>query len=294
MQRNSGELTEMIAPPVPEELFRVWLQRELVTYQVKQLFPDLAQVGVEKSKECQGVLTTGLANKPEEQSMVVDPVVLKGTSAICGKISQLGRTSPVHSLSSTLSHSSDSMTSESTGSTCSFPDLSSTSDLVGCLEFDVGAVFGSQAQSKELCIQDSSSSKCFRKEVPSFIEEEMKKFPVTGGFSHTEMMLLLLFGYELFFEEKVYSVLKQSLRTARGRGSIRRKIEKIVAQECGRTGHFGGLLKFHRRVVVKKLLKRKLLKVIQDNKVNGSAALKTFTHQLCEYIAANNLLEESA
>lgn len=66
--------------------------------------------------------------------------------------------------------------------------------------------------------------------LPRFIHEASVNLPKSGVFSGIELVILLFYSYELFFEDTPYSIIKKILGTERGRTTLRRKLYKTLGK----------------------------------------------------------------
>ena len=66
--------------------------------------------------------------------------------------------------------------------------------------------------------------------LPRFIHEASLNLPKSGIFSGIELVILLFYSYELFFEDTPYSIIKKILGTERGRTTLRRKLYKTLGK----------------------------------------------------------------
>ena len=66
--------------------------------------------------------------------------------------------------------------------------------------------------------------------LPRFIHDASLSLPKSGIFSGIELVILLFYSFELFFEDTPYSIIKKILGTERGRTTLRRKLYKTLAK----------------------------------------------------------------
>mmetsp|Transcript_14603 Transcript_14603/g.18053 ORF Transcript_14603/g.18053 Transcript_14603/m.18053 type:complete len:271 (-) Transcript_14603:133-945(-) len=124
----------------------------------------------------------------------------------------------------------------------------------------------------------SKVEKCL---TPKFIREELKKANGTGEFTKPELMITLFYAYKYFDHSNAYSKVRARMSNVRSRASIRRKIEKIVAQERGISG--GLLLKKEKREEFSRVILDRFWKTIKSVDQMDEPRVRTFTSQMRSY-----------
>lgn len=118
--------------------------------------------------------------------------------------------------------------------------------------------------------------------VPEFITKELEETIGEGRFTSTELMTCLLFGYTESLKANSYATIKQLMGNKRSRGSIRRKIEKIVKKETGINGGLLGIENENQKIVLESLWKR-FMKLANETENKGSDREKEFSRRIKEF-----------
>lgn len=110
--------------------------------------------------------------------------------------------------------------------------------------------------------------------TPEFIVQELQLTKGSGEFTTTEVIIMLFYAYKYFNDFDVYSKIRSCMNFTRSRASIRRKIEKIVAQELNTRG---GLLGNDQiRESSKQICLKKFWELTHELRVVGTREMRTF------------------
>lgn len=118
--------------------------------------------------------------------------------------------------------------------------------------------------------------------VPEYVTRELTATSGEGRFTTQELLCCLLFAYTESLKANSYATIKMLMGDKRSRGSIRRKVEKIVKKETGIKGGLLGIDSANQELVLESLWKR-FMKLAEETKRNGSPELVDFTTKLCQY-----------
>lgn len=124
--------------------------------------------------------------------------------------------------------------------------------------------------------------------TPKFIRDELKRANGTGEFTKPELLITLFYAYKYFDNTNAYSKVRACMSNVRSRASIRRKIEKIVAQERGISG--GLLLKKEKREEYKRVILDRFWKVIQSIGKKDELKVQSFAVQMKQYCESEKVL----
>ena len=120
------------------------------------------------------------------------------------------------------------------------------------------------------------------KYVPEYITRELTSTSGEGRFTTQELLCCLLFAYTESLKANSYATIKMLMGDKRSRGSIRRKVEKVVKKETGIKGGLLGIDSANQELVLESLWKR-FMKLAEETKRTGSPELVDFTTKLCQY-----------
>lgn len=118
--------------------------------------------------------------------------------------------------------------------------------------------------------------------VPEYITRELTATSGEGRFTTQELLCCLLFAYTESLKANSYATIKMLMGDKRSRGSIRRKVEKVVKKETGIKGGLLGIDSANQELVLESLWKR-FMKLAEETKKTGSPELVEFTTKLCQY-----------
>lgn len=149
------------------------------------------------------------------------------------------------------------------------------------LRTEPDSTVGSKPVQKVTKKSTSARSTAEKSLTPKFIRDELRRANGTGEFTKPELLITLFYAYKYFDHTNAYSKVRACMSNVRSRASIRRKIEKIVAQERGISG--GLLLKKERREEYKRVILERFWKVIENIEKADDQKVKNFAIQIKEY-----------
>lgn len=118
--------------------------------------------------------------------------------------------------------------------------------------------------------------------VPDYVTKELTSTSGEGRFTTPELLCCLLFAYTESLKANSYATIKMLMGDKRSRGSIRRKVEKIVKKETGIKGGLLGIDAANQQLVLEALWDR-FMRLAEETNKTGSPELVQFTTKLCQY-----------
>lgn len=126
--------------------------------------------------------------------------------------------------------------------------------------------------------------------TPKWMRTELQAANGRGEFTRPELLMVLMFTVKYFDNPNAYSKVREMMGEVRSRASIRRKVEKMVAQETGITG--GLLLKKERRSEFRKILLDRFWKIMDSITGNCIESLQVFKAKMEEYCLQNKIARD--
>lgn len=126
--------------------------------------------------------------------------------------------------------------------------------------------------------------------TPKWMRTELQAANGRGEFTRPELLMVLMFTVKYFDNPNAYSKVREMMGEVRSRASIRRKVEKMVAQETGISG--GLLLKKERRSEFRKILLDRFWKIMDSITGNCIESLQVFKAKMEEYCLQNKIARD--